>query len=114
MKVRDIIRFLEQDGWYLLTLPGHMNDDLAPGTLNSVLKQAGLKQMNYVVVYEKSATGWSAYVPDLPGVITTASTKEDAQRLIREAIEFHLEGLGEDNEPIPEPSASAEVVTVSS
>jgi predicted RNA binding protein YcfA (HicA-like mRNA interferase family) len=61
MKVRDIIRLLEQDGWYLkatkgshrqykhstksgrVTLPGHPGDDLAPGTLNSVLKQAGLK-----------------------------------------------------------------------
>jgi predicted RNA binding protein YcfA (HicA-like mRNA interferase family) len=61
MKVRDIIRVLEQDGWYLkatkgshrqykhptkagrVTLPGHPGDDLAPGTLNSVLKQAGLK-----------------------------------------------------------------------
>ena len=45
--------------------------------------------MNYVVVYEKSATGWSAYVPDLPGVITIAKTKEEAQLLIRDAIEFH-------------------------
>lgn len=69
--------------------------------------------INYVVVYEKSATGWSAYVPDLPGVVTTGSTKENAQELIREAIEFHLEGLREDNLPIPEPAASAEVVTVS-
>jgi predicted RNase H-like HicB family nuclease len=69
--------------------------------------------MNYVVVYEKSATGWSAYVPDLPGVVTTGSTKENAKELIREAIEFHLEGLREDNLPIPEPAASAEVVTVS-
>ena len=69
--------------------------------------------MNYVVIYEKSSTGWAAYVPDLPGVITTAQTKEKAQQLIREAIEFHLEGLREDNLPIPQPSASAEVVTVS-
>ena len=68
--------------------------------------------MNYVVVYEESATGWSAYVPDLPGVITTGSTKEEAQRLIREAIEFHLEGLREDNLPIPKPTASTEVITV--
>jgi predicted RNase H-like HicB family nuclease len=68
--------------------------------------------MKYVVIYEKSATGWAAYVPDLPGVVTTAPSKEEAQRLIREAIEFHLEGLREDNLPIPEPSASAEVVTV--
>ena len=69
--------------------------------------------MNYVVVYEKSNTGWSAYVPDLPGVVTTGPTKENAKALIREAIEFHLEGLREDNLPIPEPVASAEVVTVS-
>jgi len=69
--------------------------------------------MNYVVVYEKSSTGWSAHVPDLPGVVTTGSTKESTKQLIREAIEFHLEGLREDNLPIPEPVASAEVVTVS-
>jgi predicted RNase H-like HicB family nuclease len=69
--------------------------------------------MNYVVIFEKSATGWSAYVPDLPGVITTGKTKEQAQHLIREAIEFHLDDLREDNLPIPEPSVSAEVVTVS-
>jgi predicted RNase H-like HicB family nuclease len=68
--------------------------------------------MNYVVVYEKSATGWAAYVPDLPGVVTTGDTKEQVQRLIREAIEFHLEGLREDKLPIPEPTASAEVVTI--
>jgi len=68
--------------------------------------------MNFVVVYEKSATGWSAYVPDVPGVITTGRTKPETQQLIREAIEFHLEGLREDKLPIPEPSASAEVVTV--
>ena len=68
--------------------------------------------MNYVVVYEKSATGWSAYVPDLPGVVTTSRTKEEAKELIREAIAFHLQGLREDKLPIPEPAASAEVVTV--
>jgi len=68
--------------------------------------------MKYVVVYEKSPTGWGTYVPDLPGVITTGRTKEETQQLIREAIEFHLEGLREDKLPVPEPTASAEVVTV--
>jgi predicted RNase H-like HicB family nuclease len=71
-----------------------------------------IEGMNYVVVYEKSATGWSAYVPDFPGVITTGNTKEETRRLIREAIEFHLEGLRVDNLPIPKPTASAEVITV--
>ena len=52
-------------------------------------------------------------MPDLPGVITSGKTRKEAHRLIRKAIEFHLEGLREDNLPIPEPSVSAEVVTVS-
>jgi len=69
--------------------------------------------MNYVVVYEKTATGWSAYVPDLPGVVTTGHSKEEAHRLIREAIELHLDGMREDGLEIPEPAASAEVVQVS-
>ena len=68
--------------------------------------------MNYVVVYEKSSTGWAAYVPDLPGVVTTGRSKEETQQLIREAIEFHLEGLREDDLPIPQPSASTEIDTV--
>jgi predicted RNase H-like HicB family nuclease len=69
--------------------------------------------MTYVVVFEKSSTGWGAYVPDLPGVIATGHSKSVVQQLIREAIEFHLEGMKEENLPIPEPSASAETITVS-
>ena len=68
--------------------------------------------MNYVVIYERSSTGWAAYVPDLPGVVTTGATKEETKQLIREAIAFHLEGLREDDLPIPEPTVSAEVVSV--
>jgi predicted RNase H-like HicB family nuclease len=68
--------------------------------------------MKYVVIYEKSRTGWAAYVPDLPGVVTTGRTKEQVRSLIQEAIEFHLDGLKEDHVPIPEPSAEAEVISV--
>jgi predicted RNase H-like HicB family nuclease len=68
--------------------------------------------VNYVVVYEKSQTGWAAYVPDLPGVVTTGRTKEAVRSLIQEAIEFHLDGLREDRIPIPVPSAEAEVISV--
>ena len=63
--------------------------------------------MKYVVVFEKSATGWAAYVPDLPGMITTGNSKEQTQQLIREAIAFHLEGLREDSLPGPEPTAKS-------
>ena len=65
------------------------------------------------MIYEKSRTGWAAYVPDLPGVVTTGGTKNEVRSLIQEAIEFHLDGLKEDHLPIPEPSAEAEVISVS-
>jgi len=68
--------------------------------------------MNYVVVYEKSNTGWAAYVPDLPGVVTTGQTREEVRTLIQEAIEFHLDGLRQDRLPVPQPSAEAEIVSV--
>jgi predicted RNase H-like HicB family nuclease len=59
--------------------------------------------MKYLVIYEKTATGYSAYAPDLPGCITTGRTLEETERLMKEAIEFHLEGLREDGLPIPAP-----------
>ncbi len=57
----------------------------------------------YAAVFEKTSTGWSAYAPDLPGLGVAATTFEEAERLLREGIEFHLEGLREDGLPIPEP-----------
>ena len=69
--------------------------------------------MNYVVVYEKSETGWAAYVPELPGVVTTGQTRAEVRSFIQEAIEFHLDGFKEDRLPIPGPSAEAEVISIS-
>lgn len=66
--------------------------------------------MKYLVIYEKTTTGYSAYVPDLPGCITTGTTLEETEQLIQEAIELHLEGLREDGDPIPEPSTLAAYV----
>jgi predicted RNase H-like HicB family nuclease len=62
--------------------------------------------LRYLVVFEHSeGTGYSAWVPDLPGCVAAAETREECERLIREAIELHLAGMREDGEPIPEPSA---------
>jgi predicted RNase H-like HicB family nuclease len=69
--------------------------------------------LNYVVICEKPGTGWAAYVPDLPGVVTTGATKTEVRSLIQEAIEFHLDGLKEDRLPVPEPSSEAEVISIS-
>ena len=66
----------------------------------------------YLVIYERGSRNWSAYVPDLPGCVAAADTREEAGRLIREAIEFHIEGLKEEGLPIPEPTADAERVPV--
>jgi predicted RNase H-like HicB family nuclease len=56
----------------------------------------------YAAVFEKKHTGWSAYCPDLPGLGVAASTYEATEQLLREGIAFHIEGLIEDGDPIPE------------
>ena len=61
--------------------------------------------MRYAVVIEKASGNYSAYVPDLPGCVATGATVEETERLLREAIELHLEGMKEDGLPIPEPSS---------
>lgn len=68
--------------------------------------------MEYVVIIEKGESSYGAYVPDLPGCIAVGETRDEAMRLIREAIEFHLEGLREDGQQIPPPSSSIELVRV--
>ena len=68
--------------------------------------------MRYAVVIEKAEHNYSAYVPDLPGCVATGATAEQAEAEIREAIEFHIEGLREDGLPIPEPASTVEYVDV--
>jgi predicted RNase H-like HicB family nuclease len=68
--------------------------------------------MRYLVVIEEGATSFGAYVPDLPGCVVAGETREEALRLIREAIEFHIEGLRQDGQPVPPPSSTSEVVDV--
>ena len=59
----------------------------------------------YAVVYEKAARNWAAYVPDLPGCVSTGRTREDCERNIGEAIEGHIAVMRERGEPIPPPSS---------
>lgn len=60
----------------------------------------------WTVVYERTDTGWSAFVPALPGVVAAGGSRADTQRLIAEAIAFHLEGMTQDGVPIPDPGAT--------
>jgi predicted RNase H-like HicB family nuclease len=64
--------------------------------------------LRYIVVYEQTPNNWGAYVPDLPGCVAVADTREEVRGLIREAIVFHLEGILLDDEPIPDPGYWAE------
>jgi predicted RNase H-like HicB family nuclease len=68
--------------------------------------------MQYLVIVEKGPTSYGAYVPDLPGCVAAADSRDGVLTLIREAIEMHIEGLREDGQPIPEPSSFSAVVDV--
>ena len=69
--------------------------------------------MRYTVIYEKSANGYGAYVPDLPGLGVVASTLEETRKLILSGIPAHLQAMRDHGETIPEPTSSAEEVEVS-
>ena len=66
----------------------------------------------FLIVIEETATGFSAYSPDLPGCIATGATHEMVEHNMREAIAFHLDGLQEDGHPVPRPSSYSTYIEV--
>ena len=64
----------------------------------------------YLIVIETTATGFSAYSPDLPGCVSTGATRDEVERNMKEAIAFHLEGLRAEGEPVPEPHSYSSYV----
>lgn len=66
----------------------------------------------YLVVVERAEGNFAAYLPDVPGCVTTGDTREEALALMREAISLHLRGLRDDGLPIPPPTTSAEYLPV--
>ena len=68
--------------------------------------------MQYLVVIERGPTSYGAYVPDLPGCVAVAESRVEVEGLIREAIEFHIEGLRGEGRPLPEPTSTSHVVTI--
>jgi predicted RNase H-like HicB family nuclease/predicted RNA binding protein YcfA (HicA-like mRNA interferase family) len=136
VKVRDLIGLLEAHGWRMkamraatgssppgkslvVTVAGQAGKDVPIGTLKAILRSSGLdtkqeEMMTYTVIYEKGPTSWGAYVPDLPGVITVGDSRDEVEKLIQEAIAFHLDGLREEGLGIPSPSSFAGLVDVDS
>jgi predicted RNase H-like HicB family nuclease len=68
--------------------------------------------MEYLVVVEKGESGYGAHVPDLPGCVAVGESRREVMKLIREAIELHIEALRQSGEPVPEPNSRSEVVKV--
>ena len=68
--------------------------------------------MRYAVVIEQGKTSYGAYVPDLPGCIAAGSTREEAVKLIQEAVIVHIEDLKKKGEAVPQPSSTVEFIDV--
>ena len=137
MKIRDLMRWVEHDGWQhvrttgshrhyrhptkpgTVTIPGHPSDE--PARYRTQYPEAGWpeyrpgdEQMSdYLVIYEKISTGYSAYVPDLPGCITTGATLRNTQHNMSEALTGHLAIMREFGDPVPEPTTVAERLPLS-
>jgi len=69
-------------------------------------------RLRYAAIFEEAENNWAAYVPDLPGCISTGRTLEDAERSLREAIRGHLRTLREFGEPVPQPVSLAKEIEV--
>jgi predicted RNase H-like HicB family nuclease len=127
MKFRDIRRRLRADGWYrtrcegsheqwshptksgTVTVAGH---DRGEGRAEDVAvdRTAGRMEvtMRYAVIYETTSTGFSAYVPDLPGVAVAGKSRDETREMLRKAVAWHLEAIVASGQSIPQPITGAE------
>src|SRR5471032_317598 len=132
MKTRELIDLLYSNGWLQIRMKGSHCSFSIPCELDcddgwqaecrrsawyfaKYIKAGRLEtggSMRFLVVIEEGLTSFGAYVPDLPGCIAVADTREELIVLIQEAVEFHLEGMALDNQTIPRPTSSAEFIDV--
>ena len=68
--------------------------------------------MKYLIIIEKTATGYSAYSPDVPGCVATGDTRDEVEREMADAISFHLDGLRAEGMDVPQPSTSSSYVEI--
>lgn len=68
--------------------------------------------MRYLVIYEKTKTGYSAYSPDVPGCIATGSTREETEQMIRDALDFHFEGMRAEGLSLPVPVSHSDYLDI--
>ena len=70
------------------------------------------REGEYTVIFEEGEANWSAYVPDLPGCVAAAATREETELLVAEAIALHLELIREDGDPIPQPRSTVKLASI--
>jgi predicted RNase H-like HicB family nuclease/predicted RNA binding protein YcfA (HicA-like mRNA interferase family) len=132
VKIRDLIKLLEHDGWKLdrtkgshrqylhpkkpeggtLTVAGHPSEDIPKRHFERYSETGRAKVMNekYAVVFEKGESSFGAYVPDLPGCVAAASTRHEVEKLIAEAITVHIESLRDHGNPVPDPNSEVKYI----
>jgi predicted RNase H-like HicB family nuclease/predicted RNA binding protein YcfA (HicA-like mRNA interferase family) len=127
VKVPDAIQRLENGGGRPARTQGHHRQHhqaLKAGTVTVAghpfvtfrrepwtIFSGGMK-MKFFVIYEKSPSSWGAFLPDLPGLGVAGKAPDEVKELIRQAVEFHREGMLQHDEPIPAPSTTREYITV--
>jgi predicted RNase H-like HicB family nuclease/predicted RNA binding protein YcfA (HicA-like mRNA interferase family) len=138
VKVREIIRMVEDDGWRFhsqigshrqyvhptkkgrVTIagpePGHApadaRDHLQTGS-DRRTEEVNMRHVRYAIVIEKApGSNYSAYVPDLPGCVAAAESLEELKRLMEEGIRIHIKGMREDGIPVPEPTTDVDYAEV--
>ena len=129
MKVRDLIKLIESDGWRQIaqrgshrqykhhakvgkvTVAGAPSDDVHPKDIVERIEASGTEEKvrdlmattrKFLVVYEVGDNNLSGFAPDVSGVVATAATLEEMRKTMRDAVEFHLEGLAADGDAIPD------------
>ncbi len=115
MKYRDIPKMMEKDGWRLVSQEGRqLKHPVKPGRVTIAGNPSSRpKNMKYVVIYEKTNTGYSCYAPDLPGCVAAGDDLAETKALMERAIEMHLVGMREDGDAIPIPTTAVEYLEVS-
>ena len=98
---------LEDDGWSVVRAAW-----IASAIQARDETRARYEAMKYLIVIERTATGYSAYSPDLPGCIATGSTRDEVEREMKGAIALHLDGLKAEGMAIPQPSSSSSYVEI--
>ena len=136
VKVHELLARLEADGWFqvrqkgshrqfhhptkpgTVTVAGKPSLEVPPGDAQQRAQGSWTQEINrgtpmeYLVVIERGPSSYGAYVPDLPGCVAVGESRAEVEALIREAIEFHIEGLREEGHPLPEPHSTSQVVSV--